>query len=56
MIFIGEKIDGIRKVMAQAIRARDTAFIQDLVKSQAEVGSSYFMVMSFMFFVLISNL
>jgi len=41
MIIIGEKINGTRKAVAQAIRDRDAAFIKDLAKSQAEAGSSY---------------
>jgi hypothetical protein len=41
MIIIGEKINGTRKAVARAIRERDTDFIQDLAKSQAEAGSHY---------------
>jgi 5-methyltetrahydrofolate--homocysteine methyltransferase len=41
MIIIGEKINGTRKAVAQAIRDRDTKFIQDLAKSQAEAGSTF---------------
>jgi len=41
MIIIGEKINGTRKAVAQAIRERDAAFIRDLAKSQAEAGSAF---------------
>jgi len=41
MIIIGEKINGTRKAVAQAIRERDTAFIQELARSQSEAGSNY---------------
>lgn len=41
MIFIGEKINGTRKTVAQAIRDRDTAFIQELAGSQTEAGSHF---------------
>jgi len=41
MIIVGEKINGTRKAVAQAIRERDTAFIQNLAKSQAEAGSAF---------------
>ena len=41
MIIIGEKINGTRKAVAQAIRDRDTAFIQELAKRQAEADSNY---------------
>lgn len=41
MIIIAEKINGTRKAVAQAIRERDEAFIQDLAKAQAEAGSHY---------------
>ncbi len=41
MIIIGEKINGTRKAVAQAIRERDANFIQELAKSQAEAGSTY---------------
>ncbi len=39
MKIIGEKINGTRKRVAQAIAARDVAFIQDLAKRQAEAGA-----------------
>jgi 5-methyltetrahydrofolate--homocysteine methyltransferase len=41
MIIIGEKINGTRKAVAQAIRERDDTFIQQLAKEQTEAGSSY---------------
>ncbi|MGD9187097.1 MAG: dihydropteroate synthase [Desulfobacteraceae bacterium] len=41
MIIIGEKINGTRKAVAQAIRERDAFFIQDLAKQQAEAGADY---------------
>jgi len=41
MIIIGEKINGTRKAVAQAIRERDAAFIKELAQSQAQAGSSY---------------
>jgi 5-methyltetrahydrofolate corrinoid/iron sulfur protein methyltransferase len=41
MIIIGEKINGTRKAVAQAIRERDADFIRNLAKSQVEAGSAY---------------
>ena len=41
MIVIGEKINGTRKQVAKAIQERDSAFIQDLARSQFENGASY---------------
>lgn len=41
MIIIGEKINGTRKTVAQAIRERDAAFIRDLAKSQTDAGSAF---------------
>ncbi len=41
MIIIGEKINGTRKAVAQAIRERDAVFISDLAKSQADAGSAF---------------
>jgi len=41
MEIIGEKINGTRKRVAQAIAERDTAFIQDLARKQAEAGSAW---------------
>jgi 5-methyltetrahydrofolate corrinoid/iron sulfur protein methyltransferase len=41
MIIIGEKINGTRKAVGNAIRERDTAFIQQLALSQVEAGSTY---------------
>jgi cobalamin-dependent methionine synthase I len=38
---IGEKINGTRKRVAQAIADRDAAFIQDLARKQAEAGSAW---------------
>ena len=37
---IAEKINGTRKRVAQAIKDRDAAFIQDLARQQAEVGAT----------------
>ena len=41
MKIIGEKINGTRKRVAQAIEERDANFIQDLAKRQAEAGSTW---------------
>lgn len=41
MIIIGEKINGTRKAVAQAIRERDASFIRDLAKGQAKAGSAF---------------
>jgi 5-methyltetrahydrofolate corrinoid/iron sulfur protein methyltransferase len=41
MIIIGEKINGTRKAVAQAIRERDAEFIRGLAWSQAEAGSAF---------------
>lgn len=41
MEIIGEKINGTRKQVAQAIADRDTAFIQELARKQAEAGASW---------------
>ena len=41
MKIIGEKINGTRKRVAQAIEERDANFIQDLAKRQAEAGASW---------------
>jgi 5-methyltetrahydrofolate--homocysteine methyltransferase len=38
---IGEKINGTRKRVAQAIQERDAAFIQDLAKKQADAGADW---------------
>lgn len=38
---IGEKINGTRKRVAQAIQERDAAFIQDLARKQAEAGADW---------------
>jgi cobalamin-dependent methionine synthase I len=38
---IGEKINGTRKRVAQAIQERDAAFIQDLARSQTEAGADW---------------
>jgi 5-methyltetrahydrofolate--homocysteine methyltransferase len=40
MEIIGEKINGTRKRVAQAIAERDTAFIQELARSQVEAGAA----------------
>jgi cobalamin-dependent methionine synthase I len=41
MEIIGEKINGTRKRVAQAIAERDAAFIQDLARRQAKAGAVY---------------
>jgi cobalamin-dependent methionine synthase I len=41
MKIIGEKINGTRKKVAQAIAARDAAAIQDLALKQAQAGSDW---------------
>ena len=41
MKIIGEKINGTRKKVAQAIAARDAAAIQDLAMKQAQAGASW---------------
>ena len=41
MKIIGEKINGTRKRVAQAIAERDAAFIQDLARRQAEAGCAW---------------
>lgn len=41
MKIIGEKINGTRKRVAQAIAQRDTEFIKDLAQKQAEAGSTW---------------
>jgi 5-methyltetrahydrofolate corrinoid/iron sulfur protein methyltransferase len=41
MKIIGEKINGTRKRVGQAIVERDTAFIQDLARRQAEAGAAW---------------
>ena len=41
MRIIGEKINGTRKRVAQAIAERDTDFIKDLAQKQAEAGSTW---------------
>jgi cobalamin-dependent methionine synthase I len=41
MEIIGEKINGTRKRVAQAIAERDAAFIQNLARQQAEAGSAW---------------
>jgi len=38
---IGEKINGTRKRVAQAIQERDAAFIQDLARKQTEAGADW---------------
>ena len=39
MEIIGEKINGTRQRVAQAIADRDADFVQDLARKQAEAGS-----------------
>jgi 5-methyltetrahydrofolate--homocysteine methyltransferase len=41
MEIIGEKINGTRKRVAQAIAERDAAFIQELARKQAEAGAAW---------------
>lgn len=41
MKIIGEKINGTRKRVAQAIAERDTDFIKDLAQKQCEAGSTW---------------
>ena len=41
MKIIGEKINGTRKRVAQAIQERDAAFIQNLAKEQATAGADW---------------
>jgi cobalamin-dependent methionine synthase I len=41
MIIIGEKINGTRQRVAQAIEERNAAFIQDLAIRQAEAGAAW---------------
>ncbi len=41
MEIIGEKINGTRKRVGQAIQDRDAAFIQDLAQRQAEAGAHW---------------
>jgi cobalamin-dependent methionine synthase I len=41
MEIIGEKINGTRKRVAQAVAARDAAAFQDLARRQAEAGAAY---------------
>jgi cobalamin-dependent methionine synthase I len=41
MLIIGEKINGTRKRVRQAIAERETAFIQDLAMRQAEAGADW---------------
>jgi len=41
MIVIGEKINGTRKQVAQAIQDRDADFIRDLAQRQFESGATY---------------
>jgi 5-methyltetrahydrofolate--homocysteine methyltransferase len=41
MKIIGEKINGTRKRVAQAIAERDAQFVKDLAKRQTEAGSSW---------------
>ncbi len=41
MQIIGEKINGTRKRVAQAVVERDTVFIQDLARRQADAGAAW---------------
>ena len=42
MIIIGEKINGSIPVVAEAIAKRDSEFIKERAKLQAESGATYF--------------
>lgn len=41
MILIGEKINGAIPVVAEAIKKRDSAFIKERAKAQAEAGADF---------------
>jgi len=41
MLIIGEKINGTRKEVREAVTTRDVAFIQTLARSQVEAGAGY---------------
>ncbi|MBN1964988.1 MAG: dihydropteroate synthase, partial [Anaerolineae bacterium] len=41
MKIIGEKINGTRKTVARAIAERDTDFIQNLARKQADAGAAW---------------
>jgi cobalamin-dependent methionine synthase I len=41
MVIVGERINTSRKAIDPAVRNRDTAFIQQTAKDQAEAGASY---------------
>jgi len=41
MLIIGEKINGTRKTVGEAIAKRDADFIRDLAKKQFEAGAAY---------------
>jgi len=41
MIIIGEKINGTRTAVAQAIQARDEGFIENLALQQTSAGAHY---------------
>ena len=41
MIVIGEKINGTRKSVKEAIAKRDESFIQELALRQVEAGAQY---------------
>lgn len=41
MIIIGEKINGTRKKVGEAIKNREADFIRDLARSQFEAGAVY---------------
>jgi len=41
MEIVGEKINGTRKRVAEAVTGRDAAYIQDLAKRQAEAGAAW---------------
>lgn len=41
MLIIGEKINGTRKEVREAVTTRDDAFIRNLAQSQADAGAAY---------------
>jgi 5-methyltetrahydrofolate--homocysteine methyltransferase len=41
MIFIGEKINGTRKLIQQAVLDRNAAYITEVAKAQADAGADY---------------
>lgn len=41
MIIVGEKINATNRSVGQALAGKDTSFLQDLAKSQADAGADY---------------